>query len=142
MSEPIVPTIAGFKVWLLGLPVLVTLVAFTLGIFAIPLRKGQEIKDLIYRIVACGVCSFLLGIPALITLLHTMPKAYEASAKLAVLVGLPAFSGTLTLIGCVMLLCSLPGPWIVGAFFMSIEKFKGRPLDEIVDHFREKEKDK
>ena len=139
MSEPILPSLAGFKVWLIGLPVAVSIVAFVLGLLAIPLRKGQEVKDLIYRLVACVVSSFLLGIPALIALMQFYPQAFDAASKLSLLVDLHPSVGTLVLIGCVMLLCSLPGPWVVASTFLFIEKFKGKPLDEVYSSLKGKE---
>lgn len=132
MSEPVLPTIAGAKVWLLGLPVVVSALAFWLGLLAIPLRKGREVRDLLYRILSCIVSSFVCGIPALIALKQYVPFAFEEAQTLAVMAGTDPMAGFLTFCGCVMLVCSLPGPWVVSSFFLLVDKHRDKPLDEII----------
>ena len=132
MSEPVLPTLAGAKVWLLGLPIVVSILAFWLGLLAIPLRAGREVRDMFYRVLACIVSSFVCGIPALIGLKKYAPFAFEEAQALAVMAGTDPLVGFFILCGCVMLVCSLPGPWIIGSLFLFVEKQKDKPLDEII----------
>ena len=132
MSEPVIPTLVGAKAWLLGLPIFVSIIAFWLGLLAIPLRADREIRDVIYRILACAVSSYVVGIPVLLALKRYMPFVFEDMAALAVHAQLEPFTGFLVLVSCVMLICSVPGPWAVGAVFLYIEKQKDKPIDEII----------
>lgn len=136
MTEPVLPTLAGFKVWLFGLPIFVAIIAFWLGILAVPLSKGREVRDLVYRVMSCVVSSFLVGIPALISLKKFMPEVFTLMDELSVHAQIDPFAGFLVLAACVMLLSSLPGPWIVGSVFMFLEKQKDKPIDEVISSFR------
>lgn len=139
MSEPVLPTIVGTKAWLIGLPIFVSIIAFWLGLLAIPLRAGREVRDIIYRILACAVSSYVVGIPALLAIKRYMPFVFDDMAALAVHAQLEPFTGFLVLVGCVMLICSVPGPWIVGAIFLYIEKRKDTPIDELIQEYKQKQ---
>lgn len=136
MSEPVLPTLAGVKFWLFGLPIVVSILAFWLGLMVIPLRAGREVRDLIYRVLSCAVSSFVFGIPALIALKKYMPFAFDEVQVLASMAGTDPMVGFFMLCGCVMLVCSLPGPWIVASFFLFVEKQKGKPIDEVIRDLR------
>ena len=141
MSDPLLPSLAGFKVWLFGLPVFVAIVAFWLGMLAIPLRAGREIRDLLYRVMSCVASSFMIGVPALIALRKYLPFVFEEAEALATMARLDPFAGFLILISCVMLVCSIPGPWVVGSVFLFLEKQKDRPIDDVIGDFRKSSKE-
>lgn len=139
MTEPataVAGGVAGYKLALLTLPVVAAIAGFWLGIRYVPLRKGQELADVTNRMTACAASSLLVGIPALMLLQHYMPGAFVAMQQLAVLAGLPSGVGVLTLFFCVFLLCSIPGPWVVAAVFLWLERRKGKDIGELVSEVR------
>jgi hypothetical protein len=75
MSEPTsaVGTFAGYKLALFSLPIIASLIAFWLGLRFVPLRGTDPRGDLLNRVLACFVSSFLLGIPALVLLMQHWP---------------------------------------------------------------------
>lgn len=139
MSEPastVAGGIAGYKLMLLGLPVVAAIVGFWLGLRFVPLRKGFELEDVTNRMTACAVSSFVLGIPALVVLQQHAPGSVLAMQQLAAMVGLDVGMGILILAGCVFLVCSVPGPWLIAAVFLYLERRKGKDIKELVNEVR------
>lgn len=127
---------AGHKLALLGLPVLASLIAFWLGLRFVPLRPGREREDLINRVMACLVCSFVFGVTALVLLMQHQPDVFDAAARLAVLAQLPGAAGFFLVTTCVLIVCAIPGPWIVAAIFLWIERREGKDIGELVRDVR------
>lgn len=142
MSEPastVAGGIAGYKLMLLGLPVVAAIVGFWLGLRFVPLRQGCELADVTNRMTACAVSSFVLGIPALVLLQQHAPGSVVAMQQLATMVGLQEGMGVLILAGCVFLASSVPGPWLIAAVFLYMERRKGKDIKELVNEVRGKE---
>lgn len=134
MSDPTTSTaagIAGHKVIIIGLPIAASLLAFWLGMRIVPLRVGKESTDAVNRIMACVVSSFLVGMPVLAQTHEHMPGVFASAQTLAVLYGFPPFLGLAVLMGCTLLLCSLPGPWLLVALVMFFENRKHKDPVEI-----------
>ncbi len=129
-------TAAGYKLALLSLPVIASLIAFWLGIRFVPLRPGQAWNDLINRVMGCLASSFILGTIALVLLMHHKPGVFTAGAALARLATFPPEAGFFVITGCVFVLCSIPGPWIVAAVFLWLERRKGRDISELAAEIR------
>ncbi|MEG0413472.1 MAG: hypothetical protein RR584_11500 [Comamonas sp.] len=145
MSEPastVAGSIAGYKLMLLGLPVVAAIAGFWLGLRFVPLRKGYELDDVTNRMTACAVSSFVLGIPALILLQQHAPGSVVAMQQLAHMVGLQEGMGVLILAGCMFLVCSVPGPWLIAAVFLYMERRKGKDIKELVNEVRGQEGNK
>jgi hypothetical protein len=123
--------VAGKKLVLLGLPIAITLVAWVLGLRLFPPRKGREVKDMLDRLLACGVSSFVVGLPALLVLLKHAPSAFAGAQQLAIMAGVDPFIGFISLVGCVLLLSSLPGPWIVVAWVLWFQRRKGKDIGQM-----------
>lgn len=139
MTEPASTTagvFAGHKIALLGLPVVASLIAFWLGLRFVPLRAGREREDLINRVMACLVCSFVLGVTVLVLLMQHMPGVFDAAARLAVLSLLPGEAGFFIVTTCVLIVCGIPGPWIAAATFLWVERRRGKDIAELVQDAR------
>lgn len=139
MTEPTTATggaILGGKIITLSLPVLASLVAFWLGIRFVPIRKEHVYEDMVNRIIACLISSCVLGITTLTLLYNHYPSVFDAARNLAVLAGLSDAAGFFTFTGCVLIVCATPGPWIVAAFFLWLEKRKGKDLGELIQDLR------
>lgn len=133
MTEPAstaAGAVAGHKAFLLGLPIVITLLAWWLGLRIFPPRKGREFKDMLDRLVACAVSSFIVGVPLLVALLNHMPWVFSTAADLAGRAGLEPITGFFAIVGCVLLLASLPGPWIVVAYLRWFHRRRGKDLGE------------
>ena len=139
MTEPattVAGGVAGYKLALLSMPVIAAIAGFWLGIRFVPLRKGHELADVTNRMTACAASSFLVGIPVLMLVQHYMPGAFVAMQQLAILAALPEGVGVLVLFACVFLLCSIPGPWLLAAVFLWLERRKGKDIGELVSEVR------
>ncbi|OAD81605.1 hypothetical protein ATN89_24090 [Comamonas thiooxydans] len=138
MSEPTsaVGTFAGYKLALFSLPVIASLIAFWLGLRFVPLRTNDPRGDLINRVMACVVSSFVIGVPALVLLIQHWPSAFEAGMRLAELAALPTIAGFFAVTGCVLIVCSIPGPWIVAAVFLWLQRSEGKDIAEMADQVR------
>lgn len=139
MAEPgstMAGGVAGYKLFLLGIPVAGVLVGFWLGLRFVPLRKGYELADVTNRMVACAASSFVLGLPALIALQRHFPEYVGALVDMALLAGVEPqvaywFAG-----GVVFLACSIPGPWLVAAVFLWLERRKKKDIGQIIREVR------
>ena len=138
MSEPTtaVGTFAGYKLVLFSLPVIASLIAFWLGLRFVPLRGADPRSDLINRVFACLVSSFLLGVPALVLLMQHWPGVFEAGMQLALLATLPSIAGFFVITACVLVVCSIPGPWIVAGVFLWLKRSEGQTITEMADQLR------
>lgn len=140
MAEPTTTTTGGtialLKFGTVLLPVVASLIAFWLGVRFVPLRTGYEWQDMINRIIACFISAFIFGIAALIMLYNHMPSVFEGAQKLAVHAQLPPEAGFFILTGCVMVVCSIPGPWFIAAVFLWLERRRGKDIAEIYHEAR------
>jgi hypothetical protein len=140
MAEPTTTTTGGavvlFKYIALLLPVGATLIAFWLGVRFVPLRTGREWEDVINRVIACFISAFVFGTFALVLLLNHFPKLFDGARSLAMHAQFPPEAGFFLFTGCVMVVCSIPGPWIVAAVFLWLERRRGKDIAEIVNDVR------
>ena len=138
MSEPTsaVGTFAGYKLALFSLPIIASLIAFWLGLRFVPLRGTDPRSDLLNRVLACFVSSFVVGIPALVLLIQHWPGAFEAGIRLAAMADQPAIAGFFAVAGCVFVVCSIPGPWIMAAVFLWLRRSEGKDIAEIAGEVR------
>lgn len=139
MSEPTsaVGTFAGYKLALFSLPVLASLLAFWLGLRFVPLRATDPRADLLNRVLACLVSGFVLGVPALVLLMQHWPGIFESGMRLAALAAVPSIAGFFVITGCVLVVCSIPGPWIVAGVFLWLKRSEGQTITEMADQLRE-----
>ncbi|RGE46262.1 hypothetical protein DZC30_04955 [Comamonas testosteroni] len=139
MTEPTsaAGTFAGYKLALFSLPVLASLLAFWLGLRFVPLRKDDPRGDLLNRVMACIFSSFLLGIPALVLMVEHWPWVFQAGMRLAEMAALTAFAGFFAVTGCVLVVCSIPGPWIMAAVFLWLKRSEGQTITELADQLRD-----
>lgn len=138
MTEPTsaAGTFAGYKLALFSLPVLASLLAFWLGLRFVPLRGTDPRGDLINRVLACLVSSFVLGVPALVLLIQHWPSVFDAGVQLALLAEVPSIAGFFVITGCVLVVCSIPGPWIVAGVFLWLKRSEGQTITEMADQLR------
>ena len=138
MTEPTsaAGTFAGYKLALFTLPVLASLLAFWLGLRFVPLRRSDPRGDLINRVLACLVSSFVLGVPALVMLIQHWPGVFDAGVQLALLAEVPSIAGFFVITGCVLVVCSIPGPWIVAGVFLWLKRSEGQTITEMADQLR------
>lgn len=139
MSDPTAGAgaLAGYKIALFSLPIVASLIAFWLGLRFVPLRTDDPRADLINRVMACLVSSFVLGIPALVLLMQHTPGAFDAGTALALLAGLPPVAGFFAITLCITVLCSIPGPWLMAAVFLWLQRRKGKDIAELVQEARQ-----
>ena len=130
-------TFAGYKLALFSLPFVASLIAFWLGLHFVPLRSSDPRSDLLGRVLASLVSGFVLGIPTLVLLLQHWPGLFEAGTHLAELAALAPVSGFFAITACVLVLCSIPGPWLVAATFLWLRKTEGQTLPELAQHLRQ-----
>lgn len=138
MSEPTsaVGTFAGYKLALFSLPIIASLIAFWLGLRFVPLRGTDPRGDLLNRVLACFISSFVLGIPALVLLVQHWPGAFEAGIRLAEMAALPAIAGFFAVTGCVLVVSSIPGPWVVAWVFLWLKRSEGKDIAEMAGQVR------
>ena len=138
MSEPTsaVGTFAGYKLALLSLPVIASLIAFWLGLRFVPLRSTDPRGDLLNRVLACLVSGFVFGVPALVMLMQHWPGVFEAGMQLAAMAAVPSIAGFFIITGCVLVACSIPGPWIVAGVFLWLKRSEGQTITEMADQLR------
>ena len=129
-------TLVLYKIITVSLPVLASLIAFWLGIRFVPIRKEYIYEDMINRIIACLISSGVLGITMLTLLYNHYPTIFLAARNLAVMAHLPEAAGFFTFTGCVLIVCATPGPWIVAAVFLWLEKRKGKDIGELYHDFK------
>ena len=138
MTEPTTAagTFAGYKLALFTLPVLASLLAFWLGLRFVPLRSADPRGDLINRVLACLVSGFVLGVPALVMLMQHWPGIFDAGMRLASLAAVPSITGFFVITGCVLVVCSIPGPWIMAGVFLWLKRSEGQTITEMADQLR------
>lgn len=138
MAEPTsaVSTFAGYKIALFSLPIITSLLAFWLGLRFVPLRSDDPRSDLLGRVLACLVSGFVLGIPALVGLMQHWPSIFDAGIRLAELAQLPAIAGFFVITGCVFVVSSIPGPWIMAAVFLWLKRSEGKTITEVAQDVR------
>ncbi len=138
MTEPTAAasTFVGYKLALFSLPVAASLIAFWLGLRFVPLRATDPRGDLLNRVLACLVSGFVLGVPALVMLMQHWPGIFDAGVRLASLAAMPAISGFFVITGCVFVVCSIPGPWVVAAVFLWLKRSEGQTITEMAQDVR------
>lgn len=138
MTEPTAAasTFAGYKLALFSLPIAASLLAFWLGLRFVPLRTTDPRGDLLNRVLACLVSGFVLGVPALVMLMQHWPGIFDAGVRLAALAALPAIAGFFVITGCVFVVCSIPGPWVVAAVFLWLKRSEGQTITEMAQDAR------
>lgn len=139
MSDPTsaAGTFAGYKLALLSLPVVASLIAFWLGMRFVPLRTADPRGDLLNRVLACLVSGFVLGVPCLVFLMQHWPGIFDAGVRLAIIAAMPEIAGFFVITFCVFVVCSIPGPWIVAGVFLWLERRKGKTITEIAQDLRD-----
>lgn len=140
MTEPVsttAGTVGGYKLALLGLPVVASLIAFWLGLRFVPLRSGNEREDLIDRVMACLVCSLVLGVTLLVFIQQHSPWAFESARALAVIAQLTPDVGFFVICACVFIVAGIPGPWVVAAVYLWLERRRGKDVGEILQDARD-----
>lgn len=138
MTEPTAAagTFAGYKLALFSLPIAASLLAFWLGLRFVPLRATDPRGDLLNRVLACLVSGFVLGVPALVMLMQHWPGIFDAGVRLALLAAMPAIAGFFVITGCVFVVCSIPGPWVVAGVFLWLKRSEGKTITEIGQDIR------
>lgn len=138
MTEPTstAGTFVGYKLALFSLPVLTSLIAFWLGLRFVPLRGEDQHGDLLSRVLACLVSGFILGVPTLVLLVQHYSGIFDASVRLAQIAQLPAIAGFFVITGCVFVIASIPGPWLMAAVFLWLKKSEGKTLTDIAQDMR------
>ncbi len=141
MTEPATTTaagsVAGFKLALLGIPIVASLIAFWLGLRFVPLRAGAEREDLIDRVMACLVSSLVLGVALLVLIMQHHPWAFDAARQVAVAAHLPPDAGFFVVTGCVFIVAGIPGPWLVAAVYLWLERRRGKDIGELARDVRD-----
>lgn len=138
MAEPTstASTFAGYKIALFSLPIVASLIAFWLGLRFVPLRDDDPRSDLLGRVLACLVSGFVLGIPALVLLMQHWPGIFDAGVRLATFAQLPDIAGFFVITGCVFVVSSIPGPWIMAAVFLWLKRSEGKTITEFAQEVR------
>lgn len=134
MAEP--TTSAGAygasKFAIFGLPIAASLLAVGLGLRVVPLKKGNELKDAVNRLIGAFATSIALGVFALVFLKNSIPWLFPQAADLAVYLGLHQDIGTYSVMGVVFMICGLPGWWAVSAIVLWFERRKNKDIQEMI----------
>ncbi|MFO6421651.1 hypothetical protein ACLBKS_15740 [Hylemonella sp. W303a] len=144
MTEPhtTAGAIAAHKAFLFSLPLISFLLAFWLGLRYAPLHKDAQWKDLVDRLAACVVSSFVCGVPAVLALMHYYPEVFAVASQLALVLGvapnLGSVAGVVIVSAWILPLCSLPGPWLFAAIYLWLKRQKGKDAAEILKRVRGK----
>ena len=85
---------------------------------------------------ACLVSGFVFGVPALVMLMQHWPGVFEAGMQLAAMAAVPSIAGFFIITGCVLVVCSIPGPWIVAGVFLWLKRSEGQTITEMADQLR------
>ena len=94
------------------------------------------VENLLNRVLACLVSGIVLGVPALVLLMQHWPGVFEAGMRLATMASVPSIAGFFIITGCVLVVCSIPGPWIVAGVFLWLKRNEGQTITEMADQLR------
>lgn len=126
----------GYKVLSAIVAFFSPVIAFFLMLSWLPLDKADPHRDVVRRLLGCGVSSMLVGGPALIYLHEqhawVMNAAYEVGERFG-----SGQLGLIWLMGSVLLSAGLPGWILVGAVMRSVAKLDGKDLPGVVRAARE-----
>lgn len=123
----------GSKAIALAAFFLVTLVAFFLGLQAIPLDKDEPHKDVVRRLIGCAVSSLVIGIPAMAFLHNTWPWMYTSTSAVFAMMDMSPVYGPKVLNWSILLVAGLPGWWLVGAVVRQMATWRNKTIKEIKD---------
>jgi hypothetical protein len=70
-------------------------------------------------------------------LMQHWPSIFDAGVRLALVAALPPIAGFFAITGCVLVVCSIPGPWIVAGVFLWLKRSEGQTITEMADQLRE-----
>lgn len=144
MTEPLTTAggaAAGYKLALLGIPIIGTLFGFWLGLRFIPLQKDKEVADLTNRVMACVACGLIIGPLLLAALFNHFPGLMERFVYAASMLGIDSFVATLYIMGCCFVVASMPGPWIISAIFLFIRRNKNKDIGQLVTQVKGKKQE-
>lgn len=119
--------VAGYKLLAAIVTVLSPVVGFLLGLKVIPLSEKNPNSDLFHRLLGCVASSLVLGAFALVYLYHSQHWVFTSAWEIGDYVKAGEV-GVIWLIGAVLLVCALPGWWLVGAVVRSMAGWEGKDV--------------